>query len=59
MRIFVAVLVFFELVSGIARAIYLVGGDYPRPRAPMTQALDIAYLLLSAGIAFWGIVLLD
>lgn len=59
MRLFVAVMVFLELVTGIARAIYLIAGDYPRPRLPQTQTWDIVHLLIGAALAFWGIVLLD
>ena len=58
MKLFIGLVVFFELVSFIARAIYLIEGDYPRPQTT-TRNFDIAGAFLAAGLAYWGLTLLS
>jgi hypothetical protein len=58
MRIFVAVLVFLELVSFIARFIYLVENDYPRT-LQVPRYADIINAFVCAALAYWGTSLLS
>jgi hypothetical protein len=58
MRVFIAVLVFLELVSFIARFIYLVENDYPR-RMPVHRHVDIINAFLNFALCYWGLTLLS
>lgn len=58
MRFFIGLMVFFELVNFIARAIYLIEGDYPRPQTT-SRNFDIVGAFLAAALAYWGLVLLS
>lgn len=58
MKLFIGLVVFFELVSFIARAIYLIEGDYPRPHH-VSRGLDIGAAFIAAALAYWGLTLLS
>lgn len=51
-------MVFLELVSFIARAIFLMENDYPRSRR-VPRFADIINAFLCAALAYWGLTLLS
>jgi hypothetical protein len=58
MRLFIAVMVFLELVHFIAQVICLMEGEYPRLHR-ISRTIDIAAAFLAATIAYWGLCLLS
>ena len=58
MKIFIGLVVFFQLVHFIAQAIYLIEGDYPRLQR-ISRPMDIAAAFLAGLIAYWGLSLLS
>ena len=58
MKLFIGIVVFFELVHFIVKGIHLIEGDYPR-RETIGRPYDIAGAFLGAALAYWGLTLLS